>query len=293
MTESWEIGMMHPAYQTGRTVLVDWINDNFDVKYKKVEDCATGAIYCQMLDAIYPTSARINLKTVKWGKKLTDNEKLGNWKKVQNVLTKKGITKPIDVDKLIKAKLQDNIEFLQWFAHFFNCTYGGQAYDAKLRRGNKKTPSNCQTVLNLLVVKDASSKSTSKSTSKTAVKRAVKAAKSNKKIVMVKTQLNKKKKQQEKNEVKSSEEKQKLTQTLEAVEKERNFYFSKLREIEILCQETQEENVDKLKDSVKKILYKTDEDGDMVVPDEGDDDDDKQDDGEEVSIDPDADETTF
>jgi len=284
MTESWEIGMMHPAYQTGRTVLVDWINDNFDVKYKKVEDCATGAIYCQMLDAIYPKNNHVKMNKVEWGKNTSDNKKLDNWKMVQKCLTKNGVSKPIDVGKLIKAKFQDNIEFLQWFAHFFNCKYGGTPYHAKLRRANKKTPKNCETVLQCLEF-EATSKSTSK--------RVVKVTESNKKKVMPKTQGNKKKKPKEKNEVKSSEEKQKLTQNLEAVEKERNFYFSKLREIEILCQETQEENVDKLKDSVKKILYKTDEDGDMVVPDEGDDDDDKQDDGEEVSIDPDADETTF
>ena len=43
--------------------------------------------------------------------------------------------------------MQDNLEFLQWIKHFFECKYGGQPYDAALRRkeakkGKKMSPAD-------------------------------------------------------------------------------------------------------------------------------------------------------
>lgn len=54
------------------------------------------------------------------------------------------------MDKLIKAKYQDNLEFLQWMKRFFDIKYNGAPYDAVGRRkgqdlfyilgGNKVAP---------------------------------------------------------------------------------------------------------------------------------------------------------
>lgn len=41
----------------------------------------------------------------------------------------------IPVDKLIKAKFQDNFEFCQWFKKFFDANYAGHEYDALAMRG--------------------------------------------------------------------------------------------------------------------------------------------------------------
>ena len=46
-----------------------------------------------------------------------------------------------DVDKLIKAKYQDNLEFLQWMKRFFDIKYNGQAYEASGRRKGSSTSS--------------------------------------------------------------------------------------------------------------------------------------------------------
>ena len=49
-----------------------------------------------------------------------------------------------------------------------------------------------------------------------------------------------------------------LKLALEGVEKERDFYFGKLREIELLCQEQGQEN-DDLVQRLMEVLYASDE----------------------------------
>mgnify|MGYP001963285773 FL=1 len=56
----------------------------------------------------------------------------------------------IQVDKLIKARYQDNLEFCQWIKRFFDLNYSGEPYNALQRRkgnnifyimgGNKVAP---------------------------------------------------------------------------------------------------------------------------------------------------------
>ena len=47
------IGMMEGAFFVGRGELIQWVNELLEVNVTKVEQCATGAIYAQILDAIY------------------------------------------------------------------------------------------------------------------------------------------------------------------------------------------------------------------------------------------------
>ena len=42
---------------------------------------------------------------------------------------------PVPVDKLVKGRFQDNIEFVQWFKRLFDANYGGHEYDALAARG--------------------------------------------------------------------------------------------------------------------------------------------------------------
>ena len=49
-----------------------------------------------------------------------------------------------------------------------------------------------------------------------------------------------------------------LKLALEGVEKERDYYFSKLREVELLCQEQGEENA-QFVDRLMEVLYASDE----------------------------------
>ena len=44
----------------------------------------------------------------------------------------------VEVDKLVKAKFQDNFEFLQWFKKFFDANYSGDGdYDPVKARGGQ------------------------------------------------------------------------------------------------------------------------------------------------------------
>jgi RP/EB family microtubule-associated protein len=70
---------------------------------------------------------------VKWGAK-HDYEYVENYKVLHQAFQKNEIKRYIDVDKLVKAKYQDNLEFLQWMKRFFDIKYNGQPYDAIGRR---------------------------------------------------------------------------------------------------------------------------------------------------------------
>ena len=56
---------------------------------------------------------------------------------LQASFKKMNVDKIVPVDRLIKAKFQDNFEFLQWFKKFFDANYGGQEYDALEMRGGE------------------------------------------------------------------------------------------------------------------------------------------------------------
>ena len=129
------IGIMHAAFQVPKTVLLKWINEFYELQYTKVEQCATGAIHCQILDSIYP--GKIAMSKVNWEAK-SDYEFTNNFKIVQGAFSKMNLSKPIYIEKLVKAKYQDNLEFLQWMKHFFDCKYGGQPYNATERRQKGK-----------------------------------------------------------------------------------------------------------------------------------------------------------
>ena len=47
-------GMMDPAYFVGRKAILGWLNDTFQMSLTKIEETASGAVACQILDMIYP-----------------------------------------------------------------------------------------------------------------------------------------------------------------------------------------------------------------------------------------------
>ena len=42
------------AYFVGRRAILDWLNNTFSMNLGKIEETASGAVACQLLDALYP-----------------------------------------------------------------------------------------------------------------------------------------------------------------------------------------------------------------------------------------------
>merc|ERR1719245_2372836 len=90
------------------------------------------------MDFLFPGS--IPIKRVKF-KTTMEHEYIQNYKILQSSFTKLSVEKNIPVEKLVKARFQDNFEFVQWFKKFFDANYGGQEYDALAMRGGEQVGS--------------------------------------------------------------------------------------------------------------------------------------------------------
>lgn len=228
-----------------RTDLLAWLNELLQINYTKVEQCGTGGAYCQIIDSIY---GDVPMARVKMNAK-HEYEYIANFKILQNLFKAKKIEKPIPIEKLVKCKMQDNLEFLQWIKRFWDQNYGGQGYDPVARR--KGVPIDTPATIAPLASGSRGGLSTggSRSGGKTPIggHRAGSTQPHNDAAVL-----------HLQNQVKE------LSTHLEGLEKERDFYFEKLREIEILVQAQveqleAEQKDDPLLKQIQAILYSTEE----------------------------------
>lgn len=105
-----KFGMMSQAYFKGKRELLEWIRDFLQMEIPKVETLASGAHYCQLLDALHPGT--VKMSRVNFGAYLEEHY-VQNWKLIQIAFQKRGIQKLIPVQRLVKGRFQDNLEFLQ------------------------------------------------------------------------------------------------------------------------------------------------------------------------------------
>nr|CAD7440364.1 unnamed protein product [Timema bartmani] len=138
----------------------------------------------------------------------------------------------VAIDKLIKGRFQDNFEFLQWFKKFFDANYLGTEYDALAVRGGEPMGhggSSAPRGSGMLTVK------------RTPLPRV------EPNIAAVRPA------------VRSVPQMMDMKLTVDGLEKERDFYFGKLRDIEMMCQEHDSEQ-NPILQKILDILYAT-EDG--------------------------------
>ncbi|MCQ2817721.1 MAG: hypothetical protein MJ252_10695 [archaeon] len=119
--------------------ILDWVNNLLSLRLNWIEQLATGAVYCQILDAMY--NGKVRLSKVKWNAK-TEAEFLENFSILTQGFNDNGISKSIDVSLLAKGSFQDNFELLEWFKQTYEANRAMQKqnkkfYDAKKRRGNQ------------------------------------------------------------------------------------------------------------------------------------------------------------
>ncbi|KAM3872090.1 microtubule-associated protein RP/EB family member 1-like [Diretmus argenteus] len=217
--------------------MLKWINDSVQMNYTKIEQLCSGAAYCQIMDMLFPGC--LPLKRVKIPAKL-EHEYLHNFKLLQTSFKKAGVDKIIPVDKLTKGKFQDNFEFLQWFKKFCDANSDPEA------AGQEVSAPNPVVVVASSEPKRASApvRSNPKTSSSGPVRPAARRVT-----------------EAEDEKAQLAEEISSLRLTVASTEKEKQFYFGKLRHIELICQELEDggDGGDPTLQKILDILYATDE----------------------------------
>ncbi|KAH8304204.1 microtubule-associated protein RP/EB family member 1 isoform X1 [Drosophila kikkawai] len=267
--------------------MLAWVNDCLQSQFSKIEELCTGAAYCQFMDMLFPNS--VPVKRVKFRTNL-EHEYIQNFKILQAGFKKMSVDKIIPVDKLIKGRFQDNFEFLQWFKKFFDANYDGREYDpvaqrsgVKLGNGNGSNGGSgvgsSNNDLHLMhrrplqaptggvsrmppraIAHTAATKVISRTNNVAPASRVAAAATGTVKKNDSGSSVNNQQIEEMSNQVMD------MRINMEGLEKERDFYFSKLRDIEILCQEADDAEGHPLIQKILDILYAT-EDG-FAPPDD-------------------------
>nr|CAI5856098.1 unnamed protein product [Callosobruchus analis] len=185
----------------------------------------------------------------------------------------KGKGRIVPIDRLVKGRFQDNFEFLQWFKKFFDANYRGTEYDALACRGGETLgngganaprgggagPKRALPRMSPGEPGGGGHAPVQKTTKP--IGRASRLQRSVPKVNQVKPQPSKPLSNRMAGDGGKMEELtnqlQECKLTIDGLEKERDFYFGKLRDIEVMCQENEDENpiIQKILD----VLYATEE----------------------------------
>ncbi|OXB78544.1 UNVERIFIED_CONTAM: hypothetical protein H355_010024 [Colinus virginianus] len=262
---SW--GMAVNVYSTSVTSenlsrhdMLAWVNDSLQLNYTKIEQLCSGAAYCQFMDMLFPGC--VHLRKVKFQAKL-EHEYIHNFKVLQAAFKKMGVDKIIAVERLVKGKFQDNFEFIQWFKKFFDANYDGKEYNPLLaRQGQDAAPAPNPGDHSFNKPKKLIGTAVPQRTSPTGPKNTQHPAR----LGNVPSGILRKNSPAARNGgpeadaqiLELNQQLMDLKLTVDGLEKERDFYFSKLRDIELICQEHENEN-SPIISGIVSVLYATEE----------------------------------
>jgi RP/EB family microtubule-associated protein len=233
------------------------------------------------------------MQRVNWEAK-SDYEFIQNYKLLQAAFNKHHVQRHIDVDRLVRAKYQDNLEFCQWLKAFFDQSGAHRDdYDPGERRAKGKGAKGVSGFLSKTASSHNSKPLPTQSRSRTTAARPTTARPttamlSSGAVRSSQTQKENKRTHPSKTDYKTdaiiadatlmkknSDLNAKLAEMEVAyaeAEKERDFYFEKLRDVEVMLQVHEEKGESKdperLVENIFKVLYATVEDK-YAVDDEG------------------------
>lgn len=251
-------GINDECYKVSKPVLLEFFNTELQLSLTKIEQAGTGAVYCQIIDKIYPGT--FNVGAIKWNAK-SEYEYMDNYKILNGAFRKNGIQKNLEVDKLAKCRLLDNTEMCQWIKKYFELHYSGQDYDAVGRRGGQ----DLHYILggNKIAGPAPSRGAAKPTTTVTAARPTTASQKQARPTAGAKFGASKS------GDVEVLEKQvAELSSNNQILDKEREFYFSKLRLIEEMIQKNGLDQ-NPLADTVLKILY-AGEDEEMDIDTNGD-----------------------
>ena len=171
------------------------------------------------------------------------------------------VDKVVQVDRLVKGKFQDNFEFIQWFKKFFEANYvGEECEDSLARRGSEFSgggkadrpagkpasvirsgkPRCSPTPRPAMEAMEAAARTAARSEVGGGSGRAMNGMSGEAQVEDLTNQV------------------QEIKLTVEGLQKERDFYFGKLREVEVVCQENEVTGGEAVR-KVLGILYRTED----------------------------------
>eukprot|EP00898_Chlorokybus_atmophyticus_P003094 jgi/Chlat1/3786/Chrsp259S03920 len=276
------IGMMDGAYFVGRAELLSWINSTLNLNVNRVEQTANGAVACQLMDSVHP--GQVPMHKVNFDAK-TEYDMVNNYKVLQAVFDKLKIAKHIEVNKLIKARPLDNLEFIQWMKRY--CDSVGTPVDynpVDRRKQSKGDPSssmaqasapaaaapkrankeNAPSATNRPNKPAAPATARPRSVSASSAMPARTASSSARPVAAPAASSDAGDASQPENGTDAQEQVTELKLAVDGLEKERDFYFAKLRDVEILCQTPELQDLPVVQ-AIQKILYATEDSPDVMA----------------------------
>lgn len=179
-----------------------------------------------------------------------------------DAFTRHGIERTVPIESLVKCKMQDNLEFMQWTKRYWDQYFPGHEYDAVARRkGSGAPPTAASSVAPRSSAVGAARKPAANSTARVTGRvgsAAGGAAAGGGAASLAMRQEN-----------------ETMKEAVAGLEKERDFYFSKLRDIELLLQTAieQDPEIEKeeggLVQNIQAILYSTEEGFEIPAEAEG------------------------
>uniref|UniRef100_A0A0A0LT98 Protein ATEB1 homolog 2 n=1 Tax=Cucumis sativus TaxID=3659 RepID=A0A0A0LT98_CUCSA len=226
------IGMMDSAYFVGRNEILTWINNCLQLNLSRIEEAASGAVQCQMIDMTYPGA--VPMHKVNFDAK-TEYDMIQNYKVLQDVFNKLKIEKYWIINSVFFRFCP------QLFLECHNRNYNPVERRCKGGKGGA-TMKGCQKAAKSLQTHNMHSHGSGDSVeprSKPGKNGVTGGTNSSTEIQAL------------------SKEITELKMSVDLLEKERDFYFAKLRDIEIFCQMSELEDLP-MTAAIKMILYAAD-----------------------------------